>query len=171
MKEDGSEQDLNHPHGTIPDISAPIVPGVCAGGIFIGSRFAPPPEDGDKYEIQRRKDSVVYSLHAVKVWTRNDLVYQIGVYEGYRGVMPEGIGVGSTISEVEDRFHCDVVEDPDGDLVTPCFPGWSFDTAEWNGSRNMNEKSDTVIEFDNRRGVIENLDAPIKVICVFKPVD
>jgi hypothetical protein len=168
-RDDRVAPELKHPQRIIPDLNAPIMPGVCLAGILIGSRFEPAPEDGHKYEVQKRGDSVIYSLHAVKVWTRDGLVYQVAALDGYRGTLPNGIGIGSTILEVEERCRCEVIEDENDDLITPCLPGWSFDTTEWKSNRRPNEKRDALTIVNSSQGLNENRDAKTTIICVFKP--
>lgn len=72
-----------------------------------------------------------YDLGAVKVWSENGVITQIGVSSEYRGALEGGIRIGSTIAEVEDCFGCSVEEDDCDNLVVPGSPGWSFDTEEW----------------------------------------
>jgi hypothetical protein len=92
-----------------------------------------------------------HDLRAVKVWAKDGLIIQIGVYSGYRGVLQPGIRVGSTISQVEDSFGCSIQEDEEDNLVVPNSPGWCFETEEWKSpqtvSNNRNARIVTIFVF------------------------
>jgi hypothetical protein len=70
----------------------------------------------------------------VSVWVREECVCQVGVSQGYSGTLPEGIGIGSSIAEVE-RLIGRVEEDVYDNLIVIGYPGWCFETEEWLGHR------------------------------------
>jgi len=112
------------------DLDAPILPGKAAAGISIGT---PVNDLLGRSQSTTKLDGLKYDLGAVKVWSENGVITQVGVSSGYRGALEGGIRIGSTIAEVEDCFGCSVEEDDCDNLVVPGSPGWCFDTEEWSG--------------------------------------
>jgi len=113
------------------DLGAPIVPGKSAGGVFIGgfvSELLTPLRAQSTATLSSMEK---YDLGAIKVWAKNGIISQIGVYSGYRGALKLSIRIGSTIADVEDSFGCSVQEDEDDNLIVPNSLGWCFETEEW----------------------------------------
>src|SRR5262249_2059025 len=113
------------------DLDAPIVPGKSAAGVFIGSVVSELVATVDAPSTTKLSSGVGPDLPTVKVWAKDGVSTQIGVYSGYRGVLQPGIRVGSTISDVEESFGCSVQEDEEDNLVVPTSPGWCFETQKW----------------------------------------
>jgi hypothetical protein len=119
----------------IPDLDAPIIPGKSAAGIAVGSTV--------KDFILRAVPTLTTELSSgvvryefgpvVKVWVRDGVVDQVGVYVGYHGLLDGKIGIGSTIAEIEDWCGSQVEEDEEDNLIAPGRPGWCFDTEYWVG--------------------------------------
>ncbi len=55
----------------------------------------------------------------------------------YHGLLDNLIGIGSTIAETEDSFHCRVEENEEDSLVVVEKPGWCFKTEEWIGDQTL----------------------------------
>lgn len=117
--------------GGMIDLNAPIVPAKSAAGVSIGDSVAPL-----LATIRPRSTRTLYfgeshDLGEIRVWAKDGVVYQIGVYSGYRGILEPNIHIGSSIADVENSFGCTVQEDEDDNLVVPNSRGWCFETEEW----------------------------------------
>ena len=117
------------------DIDAQIVAGKSAAGFSIGGLVsellgAVRPRSTTKLSSGEKHD-----LGAIKVWAKEGVITQIGVYSGYRGVLEPDIRIGSTIADVEDSFGFSVQDDEEDNLVVPDSPGWCFETEEWGTPR------------------------------------
>jgi hypothetical protein len=113
------------------DLDAPIVPGKSAAGISVGSTVGDLLSMVGPHSTTKLSNGEWHDLGSIRVWTKDGMVTQVGVYSGYRGMLQPGIGVGSTISDVEASFGCSVQEDKEDNLVVPTSPGWCFETEEW----------------------------------------
>jgi len=113
------------------DIDAPIVPGKSAAGVLVGSVVSELLATVDTQSTTNQSRGEQHDFGTVKVWSKDGVIIQVGVYSGYRGVLRPGIGVGSTISDVEESFGCSVQEDAEDNLVVPTSAGWCFETEEW----------------------------------------
>src|SRR5262249_51700847 len=113
------------------DLDAPIVPGRSAAGVFVGTAVSELLLTVDAHAITKLSSEERHDLGMVKVWAKDGVIIQVGVYSGYRGAVQPGLRVGSTISEVEESLGCPVQEDEEDDLVVPTSPGWCFETEEW----------------------------------------
>ena len=111
------------------DLTAPIMPGKSAAGISLGEELAalPRPLSRASFTGVERLDYLCVSL-----WVRQESVCQVGVREGYGGTLAEGIGIGSTIADVE-RLIGRVQEDAEDNLIVVGYSGWCFETEEWRG--------------------------------------
>jgi hypothetical protein len=119
----------------IPDLDAPIKPGESSAGIMIGSKI-----EVLLAQVGLPPSQVVSGFHKLQsasVWSARGLVVQIGIYEGYRGLIDGKIGIGSSVPEVEAWCGCKVVEDEEDDLIAIGRPGWSFETEEWGGDHTV----------------------------------
>ncbi len=72
-------------------------------------------------------------------------VRQIGVTGCYQGKLQNGIGLGSTIKDVERAFGAEVFEDEDDNLAVTRAPGWCFDTQEWGGDHTLNHNRSALL--------------------------
>jgi hypothetical protein len=131
------------------DLTAPILPGHSAAGIRLGQPIAEVLLHAPVPVTEKLFALTVYRFGAVWVWVQNDLVHQVGVFEGYVGTLPSGVGLGTSMAEVQRRMGR-IVEDWDDALVVEGSDGWCFDTSAWNG-----------FEAD------QNLDARLVEICVY----
>lgn len=108
----------------VPDLEAPIVPGRSLGGVEVG---APP---GELLGSSRRPR---VEIGPVVVWLSEGIVHQVGARAGYRGlVLGTGIGLGSSLADVE-RELGRVVEDEEDNLVVEGCPGLVLETEAWSG--------------------------------------
>jgi hypothetical protein len=126
----------------IPDLDAPIVPGVSCAGILVGTEMG---ALSSVPEPALRSDQI-YRFHhfqSVRVLSVRGIVVQVGALEGYRGLLDGKIGIGSTIAEVEEWCACRVEEGEDDELVATGMSGWCFETDEWKGNHTvaMNRES------------------------------
>jgi len=78
-----------------------IVPGESAGGIRLGQRINQVLAVEGSVEAERFHGIEKYVFAAVTLWVRDGLITQIGVRSPYSGKLAQGIGIGSTIGEVE----------------------------------------------------------------------
>lgn len=108
----------------------PIIPGSCAAGIRLG--------DSIEAILARHKPLTVHQLYpgaskylfqGVSLWVTDGRIDQIGVRAPYGGKLPEGIGLGATIAQVEASIGA-VMEDDYDNLVVRNSPGWCFETEE-----------------------------------------
>jgi hypothetical protein len=112
------------------DLNAPIVPGNSAAGVSVGQTVegilaeTPPQAVVDLYSCTR------FEFGTVHLWVRNGKVSQVGVYAGYLGSLLQGIGIGSTIREIQSVLG-PVVEDEEDNLIVEGSSGWCFETEEW----------------------------------------
>jgi hypothetical protein len=113
------------------DLAAPIEPGKSAAGIALGKLAEALPRPLKKESLPSLER---FDYSALSVWIREGLVHQVCVREGYSGILPEGIGIGSSIADVE-RLIGQVEEDMDDNLVVIGYPGWCFSTEEWCGHK------------------------------------
>jgi hypothetical protein len=133
------------------DLDASIVPGKSAAGVLVGSIVSELPATVPSQSTTKMPSGEKHDFGAVKVWAKNGVIIQVGVYSGYRGSLQPGIRVGSTISDVEDSFGCSVKEDEEDKLVVPNSPGWCFETEEWRNpqtvSNNRNARIVSIFVF------------------------
>jgi hypothetical protein len=133
------------------DLDAPIIPGKSAAGVFVGSPVSELLSTIGAHSTTKLSDEERHDFGLVKVWTKDGVIIQVGVYSGYRGMLQPGIRVGSTISDVEDSFGCSVQEDEEDNLVVPNLPGWHFETEEWKSpqtvSNNRNARIVSIFVF------------------------
>src|SRR5689334_19788729 len=110
------------------DLDAPIIPGKSAAGVFVGSAASELLSTVGAHLTTELSAKERHDVELVKVWSKDGVIIQVGVYSGYRGMLHPGIRVGSSISEVEESFGCSVEEDEEDNLVVPTSPGWCFET-------------------------------------------
>ena len=58
-------------------------------------------------------------------------VTQISVFNEYKGLIDNQIGIHSTIDQVQNHLG-KISEDEDDNFITPSTPGWCFETDDWN---------------------------------------
>jgi hypothetical protein len=122
------------------DLDATIIPGKGASGISIGTNLRDLPEGTRPQSVTPLlSGGLKHDLGSVKIWSKDGVITQVGVYSGYRGTLRSDIRVGSTLAEVEDCFGCPVEENDEDNLVVPGFPGLCFDTEEWGGNHTISE--------------------------------
>ena len=117
------------------DLDAPIVPGRSAAGVSVGCAVSELLSTVGAHSTTKLCGEERHDFGAVKIWAKEGVISQVGVYSGYRGILQPGVQVGSTISEVEKSFACSVQENEEDNLVVPTSPGWCFETQEWKGSK------------------------------------
>src|SRR5215471_3970878 len=94
------------------DLDAVITPGHAAGGISLGMRFESLLEKVTPQHISRISESLLLcTFGAVRVWVKDGLINQIGVAEGYRGGLRNGVRIGFSIADVEKCCNSVVQED------------------------------------------------------------
>jgi hypothetical protein len=113
------------------DLDAPIVPGKSVAGVSVGGAVNELLATVHAQSTVRVPIGERHDLGSVKVWAKDGVIIQVGVYSGYRGVLQPGIRVGSTISDVEGSFGCSVQEDEQDNLTVLNSPGWCFETERW----------------------------------------
>ena len=129
-----------------------IVPGESAAGIRVGQRINQVLAMEGSVEAERFHGVEKYVFGGVTLWAREGLITQVGVRAPYTGKLPQGIGIGSTIGEVESAIGR-VGQDTSDNLVVLTSPGWCFETEVWLRGKSARE----------------NRSARITEICVFAP--
>ncbi len=107
-----------------------IVPGESAAGIRVGQRINQVLAMEGSVEAERFHGVEKYVFGAVTLWARDGLITQVGVRSPYSGKLASGIGIGSTLGEVETAVGR-VGQDGEDNLVVPTSPGWCFETEVW----------------------------------------
>jgi hypothetical protein len=120
---------------TIIELDAPIVPGKSSAGVSIDSDVRNIVAQVKPNAIRDLSGCRLYDFGPVKIWSSADLVSQVGVYAGYQGALLNRIRIGSTISDVEQLFNCEVQEDEEDNLIVPGSSGWCFETEPWRSHR------------------------------------
>lgn len=106
------------------DLSAPILPGVGAAGLRLGTRVTDLPADLlAQFTLHRQVSSCVpnavettYRTSAVTLYVENRVIYQIALTGAYQGALtgPHGaISLGATIADAEQRLGPVVFDDQD----------------------------------------------------------
>jgi len=115
------------------NLDAPIVPNHSAGGIRLNDEACSIVRSAGLAYVEDPPHRIrKYPLGSVILWAKAGLVKQIGVVQGYRGMINGRIALGATIADVERELGT-VIEDDEDNLVVPSFPGWGFETEEWSG--------------------------------------
>ncbi len=108
----------------VPDLEAPIVPGRSLGGVEVGAA-------ADEMLGSSRAPRI--EIGPVVVWLTEGIVYQVGTRAGYRGqVLGTGIGLGSSLADVE-RELGRVLEDEEDNLIVEGCAGLVLETEAWSG--------------------------------------
>ena len=121
---------------TVPDMHAAIVPAVSCAGIFIGTEVRgllasarPTQSSGQRFGF--------HQFPSVKVWSIDGTIVQVGLSEGYQGLIAGRIGVGSTLADVEDWCACQIRVGKFNTLIAPGTSGLSFITDRYNDDRQI----------------------------------
>ncbi len=120
------------------DLNAPIIPGESAAGIYVGQPISELLGQQNPIAVEKLENVTRYEFGPVWVWTRNDLIDQLGLFQGYNGELPEGIVVGAQMSEVKEKIG-DIFEDEEDNLCVINSPGWCFETCQWNNLHDPDE--------------------------------
>ena len=122
-----------------------------AAGVFIGSDVRMLLAQVKPISTTKLSDCLRHDFGSVSVWSKGNMIDQIGVFDGYQGALHGRIRVGSTIADMEEVFGAQVEEDEEDKLIVPGSPGWCFETESWS----------------ENQIVAENRHARITEICVF----
>lgn len=128
----------------IPDLQATIIPGKSAAGLEIGSFLGDLLSHAHFVTATPASDLLRHEFGPVKVWALHGIISQIGVYEGYEGKL-EGVGIGSTIADLEDQCHWRLLEDEEDNLVVDGKPGLAFETTAWGGDHRITNNRDAKV--------------------------
>jgi hypothetical protein len=144
--------------GRVIDLDAPIIPGQSAAGVHLGSSTDSLIQNVEPEQSQMLSGQVIrLVLGAVSAWSTNGIIRQIGVSEGYRGHLANGVRIGVTIAEVESCCGSSVRENEWDSLIVDGSPGWCFETEQWDRDGNGIEIG----------GLVENRHKRIVEIFVF----
>jgi len=109
------------------DLKAPILPGRGAAGVLIGAEISRVLPESSAFRIDHRQDGIeVYRSDSVDLWTKNLIIFQIGVHGQYEGKLLGSFGLGSGLRELQDRVGPVELDDEDN-LVLKGVPGLSFE--------------------------------------------
>ncbi len=86
------------------DLKAPIIPGKSAAGIHIGQPIGELLILQKPRAIKKPEGFIRYEFGAVWVWTCNDLIDQIGLFQGYEGTLAEGLRIGAQMVDVKESI-------------------------------------------------------------------
>lgn len=86
------------------DLNAPILLGHLTAGIWLGQPMADVLDHTSAQEVETLPTLTVYWFGAVTVWARDGLVDQVGVFAGYTGTLPTGVGLGMPLVVVQRRM-------------------------------------------------------------------
>jgi hypothetical protein len=115
------------------DLSAPILPGIGAGGIALGANADDIVRDTpDTFRLSflgspniPGKFVVRYRSAPLELWATDAIITRIILREGYTGRIDDAIGIGSTIADLEELdVPWEISED--GTIVLPDLPGVMF---------------------------------------------
>jgi hypothetical protein len=123
------------------DLNAPIVPGESAAGVRVGQPMEDILTGASPDAVVEMRSCIKFEFGPVRLWAENGRVVQVGVYAGYRGSLRQGIGVGSTLGEVQSALG-PIAEDEDDNLIVAGMPGWCFETEEWAAGRGPEQNPD-----------------------------
>ena len=126
------------------DLDADIVPGTGAAGVRLGQPVTDVLSRVDPIRVTELHGSCRYEFGSVDLWVKAGAIFQIGLYQGYRGLIDRRIGIGSTLAELE-RELGRVSEDDDDNLVVAGVHGFCFETDHWKAGREPQENPDAVI--------------------------
>jgi hypothetical protein len=127
------------------NLEAPIVPSIGAAGVLVGTEIRQGLDQVPPDKLHKTDGLCRYDFGPVRVWVRGAVIEQIGVSQGYKGLLNGVIGVGATIAEVERHFNSPVEEDDEDNLIVRGATGWCFETEEWHGNHSIRENFDRCI--------------------------
>jgi len=139
------------------NINAPIVPGVEAAGIVLGSQVAELISEERPNSVRQLYTCDVFEYRDVKIWAdpSTGVIDQIAVYGGYTGMTSDGLKIGTTLREVAEKIGRPYEDDEDC-LMIEGLPGIALETSEW-----RREYSETFSKYDP--------DAEVTHIFVIQP--
>jgi hypothetical protein len=111
------------------DLRAIISPGLSAAGLAIGDPIPEIPPDKERNLVFISGQEMTESTYGpVIILSQHDRIAEISLTEGFEGRTEKGIGIGSTLGEVETLYGEVKLEDSEELFFTPSTPGWCFDT-------------------------------------------
>jgi hypothetical protein len=115
----------------IIDLHASIIPKLSAAGVKIGDSIQKIISNNPDFEMDNIGETSLYHFENICLWVIAQKVTQISVFNNYRGMIHNKIGLSSTIQEVQNEFG-EISQDEDDNFITPSQTGWSFETDDWN---------------------------------------
>ena len=116
---------------------APIEPGRGLGGIPIGcavSEILATAEPLRVIQLPGPDDATggvtIHSFGAIRTWSVDGRVEQVGAFKGYRGQMAVGIGVGSTVADIRAACGAVVPTGTEGVITLSEVPGVGIETTD-----------------------------------------
>lgn len=119
------------------DLTAPILPGVGAAGLTLGTSVETIPSAlREQFHAQRIINTCIqmptasthYTAPCVEFWTTDSVIDQIRVGIGYRGSLRGHICPGATVAEAEGVLG-PISEDDEDNLIFADLPGVVLDVA------------------------------------------
>ena len=126
------------------ELCAPIIPGESAAGLHIDQLMSEILDQKTPASVKHLENVIRYKFGPVWVWARNNRVDQIGLFHGYQGELPQGIGVGAQMQEVNKTIG-DIFEDEEDNLCVVDSPGWCFETSPWRNGHETDKNLAAVI--------------------------
>ena len=111
-------------------LDAPIIPGESAAGICIGQPISELLSQQSPVAIEELACITRYEFGPVWVWANDNIIDQIGVFQGYAGALSERIKVRDKMLEVKNIIG-EIFEDMEDNLCVLDSPGWCFETSHW----------------------------------------
>lgn len=115
------------------DLDAAIIPGTAAAGLRLGAAIAPILGTAGAlfgaeplHDALKRPTGMRYRSASVDLWSHDGTIVQIMVHGAYRGRLTQGIGLGSTIADVEQVLG-PCADDDEDNLIVTALPGICFE--------------------------------------------
>ncbi len=125
------------------DLNAELVPNKTGAGVTLGQSIASVLDVTQPKSVEPRNGCRVFKFDSIWLFEKEGVISQICVFAGYAGKIAGGVGIASTVAEVEAAIG-PAVEDEGDCFDVPAMPGWCFgiedivvtgESANWASAR------------------------------------